>query len=90
MKRISHCFLSLFLTFCLSACTSLNALDSAKQSSDQLDLIVTGDYVISMDEAGTVYENGAIAIDEGLILAIGPAEEILAAHSAAETLGGEP
>jgi 5-methylthioadenosine/S-adenosylhomocysteine deaminase len=89
MKRISHCFLSLFLTFCLSACTSLNALDSAKQSSDQLDLIVTGDYVISMDEAGTVYENGAIAIDEGLILAMGPADEILAAHSAAETLDGE-
>jgi 5-methylthioadenosine/S-adenosylhomocysteine deaminase len=89
MKRITRCYVSIYLSIGLSACTSLDALESASRNNAQIDLIVKGDYVVSMDAAGTVYENGAIAIDEGLILAIGPAEEILAGHSATETLDGQ-
>jgi len=42
-----------------------------------------------MDDAGTVHVNGAVAIDENLILAIGSAEDILAEYSAAEVLDGK-
>jgi len=62
---------------------------SDQANADQIDLIVQGEYVVSMDEAGTVYENGAVAIDENLIVAIGPAGQILADYSAVETLGGQ-
>ena len=55
---------------------------------DRIDLIVKGDYVVTMDESGTVYEQGAVAVDEGLILAIGPAAEIEAGYQAIEVLDG--
>ncbi|MGB5331002.1 MAG: amidohydrolase [Woeseiaceae bacterium] len=92
MLRIRYGFLIGFLVFCLTSCGSTPASDEAPTVSDQdgrIDLIVNGDYVVAMDEAGSVYENGAIAIDDGLILAIGPAADILAEYSAVKTLDGE-
>lgn len=89
MKKISICFCYVFIAFSLAACSPPETPDSASQNDDQIDLIVRGDYVVSMDEAGTVFENGAVAIEEGLILAIGPAEDILAEYSAVQTLDGK-
>ena len=89
MKRINYCFIYLFVALSLGACSSVPAPDSAAGSGDPIDLIVSGDYVVSMDEAGSVYENGAVAIDDGLILAIGPAQEILSKYRAAKILDGE-
>ncbi|MGI9237021.1 MAG: amidohydrolase family protein [Woeseiaceae bacterium] len=76
----------------LSACAEDAApppQSAVNNSEDLIDLIMLGDYVVSMDGAGTVYENGAVAIDENLIVAIGPAERILAEYSAVETLDGD-
>jgi 5-methylthioadenosine/S-adenosylhomocysteine deaminase len=42
-----------------------------------------------MDDSGSVYEDGAVAIDDGLIVAMGPAKEIAAEYSSTETLAGE-
>ncbi len=42
-----------------------------------------------MDADNTVYQNAAVAIDDGIILAIGNAAEITATYSANETLTGE-
>ena len=89
MKRISHCFIYILMALSLSACGHLQASNSATGSGQRIDLVVSGDYVVSMDEAGTVYENGAVAIDDGLILAIGRAEEILGKYRAAKILDGE-
>ncbi|MCP5091077.1 MAG: amidohydrolase, partial [Gammaproteobacteria bacterium] len=89
MKRIICCFISVFLTIGLAACSPSQSPDASTQTGDQIDLIVRGDYVVSMDDAGTVYTKGAVAIDQSLILAIGPAEKILSEYSAAETLDGE-
>ena len=71
----------------MSACT-------ADQSSDQIaddliDLIVEGQTIVTMDANDTVIENGAVAIDDGVILAVGLATDILAEFTAVETLSGE-
>ncbi|MCP4300723.1 MAG: amidohydrolase [Gammaproteobacteria bacterium] len=89
MKRISNCFSFVFVSLSLFACNSGQDTDAVVAAADQIDLIIRGDYVISMDESASVYEHAAIAVDAGLILAIGPADEIMAEYSAVETLAGE-
>ena len=80
MTRITSGFPVLF---CLLSC-SADAPDDAA-----IDLIVKGDYVVSMDDASNVLKDGAIAIDDGIILAVGPATEISSRFAAHETLPGE-
>jgi len=79
------------LLFALGACNQ--GEPQTAQSQDDafvlVDLIVEGAYVISMDEAGSVYEDAAVAIDSGVIVAIGPAAEIRNTYHATETISGE-
>ncbi|MBT8080011.1 MAG: amidohydrolase [Gammaproteobacteria bacterium] len=49
---------------------------------DGIDLIVEGAYVVTMDDDGTIYENGAIAIDAGIIVAVGTSFSINAEYDA--------
>ena len=77
------------LAFALTACSPANEPGVAEPDHPGIDLIIEGSYIVTMDVDGTVYENGAVAIDEGLILAIGPAADILAGYSAAQTLNGD-
>ncbi len=72
----------------VAACTEPPAPTTASQENS-IDLIILGDHIVTMDAAGTVYENAAVAIDDGLILAVGSADEITATYSAAETLAGK-
>ena len=53
-----------------------------------IDLIVEGDYLVTMDEGMNVIRNGAVAVDDGVIVAIGPAGEINGEYSATERLDG--
>jgi len=72
------------LLLALVACSQ----SSTEAPADQIDLIILGDYVVSMDASASVYQDGAVAVDDGLILAVGPAAEITAEYTAAETLAG--
>jgi 5-methylthioadenosine/S-adenosylhomocysteine deaminase len=89
MKRISICFSFVFVSLSLFGCNPQSGAESSRENSDRIDLIVLGDYVISMDESATVIKNGAVAIDDGLILALGSAAEISVQYSATETLAGD-
>lgn len=54
-----------------------------------VDTIVYGRYVVTMDEAQNVIEHGAVAIDEGAIVAVGKADEITASYFAEEVIAGD-
>ncbi|HEX2140086.1 MAG TPA: amidohydrolase family protein [Woeseiaceae bacterium] len=55
---------------------------------EPVDLVVEGRYVLTMDEQMTLIPNGAVAIDGGVIVALGPADDIDARFAAAERLEG--
>lgn len=57
-------------------------------SGQQIDLITYGRWVVTMDAAGTIIENGAVAVNDGKIIAVGSANEIDAQYSAAKTISG--
>jgi 5-methylthioadenosine/S-adenosylhomocysteine deaminase len=90
MTTIRYCFIGFFLCISLIACTPGEEPGEAPVAADddRIDLIVKGDHIVSMDAAGTVIEDGAIAVDEGVILAIGKAADIEAEYSAINTLKG--
>jgi len=56
---------------------------------DRVDLIIEGRYVVTMDDAGTVVQDGAVAVDDGVIIAIGPAAEINGRFAANGHLDGD-
>ena len=87
-------------TFCLTACLAMVAgcgpvdapdeiTSQGANTSGSIDLIVNGDYVVTMDDTLGVIEGGAIAIDQGLIIDVGSAADIAASYTARETLHGD-
>lgn len=84
--------LTVALLLLLAACSQDNAVPETspiRASDDDIDLIVYGSSVVTMDAAETVYTDGAVAIDEGLIIAVGSAGDIDARYTASETLAGD-
>ena len=54
--------------------------------SEPIDLLVHGGDVLTVDEAGTVVPGGAVAVRDGEIVAVGPAEELTTRFTADESL----
>ncbi|MEO1201132.1 MAG: amidohydrolase family protein [Pseudomonadota bacterium] len=91
MVSIRLCLIGFFAAF-LYACDRPADAPAAAVSAaddDRIDLIVRGDYVVTMDANRTLIRDGAVAIDTGVIVAVGPASEVVAAHPAREVLGGD-
>jgi len=65
------------------------AEDASQMDKLDADLIVSGAYIVTMDEAKSVIENGAIAVKDGMIVAIGAEAQILGKYTAAETISGQ-
>ena len=53
------------------------------------DLIVSGAYIVTMNGAKDVLKDGALAVKDGVIIAIGDKADILAAYQASEIISGE-
>ncbi|MGI9199559.1 MAG: amidohydrolase family protein [Woeseiaceae bacterium] len=62
---------------------------STNLGGDAVDLIVEGQSIVTMNSTHTVIEDGAIAISDGVIVAVGAREEIAAMYTATTTLGGD-
>lgn len=65
--------------------------DTAPAENDgrePVDIIVAGDTVVTMDADNRVIENGAVAVSDGVILAVGEAVAIDAAYRGRERIGG--
>ncbi len=76
----------------LVACSESTVDGAASKSSDpreKIDLIIEGDYVVSMDSDGSVYKDAAVAVHEGVIIAIGDATEISGKYNADQVLQGD-
>lgn len=91
MIRINHCFLISFLGFCLAACDPDESPENGQATvdTDIIDLIIAGDHVVTMNANRDIIENGAVAVDNGVIVAIGTAEDIQSNYTAHETLDGD-
>ncbi|BAC74363.1 N-ethylammeline chlorohydrolase [Streptomyces avermitilis] len=57
--------------------------------SETVDLLVHGGDVLTVDEAGTLVRDGAVAVRAGEILAVGPAQELRTRYAAAEDIDAE-
>ncbi len=68
----------------ISAC----APEPTNNEGAAVDLIAHGRWVVTMDGPGTILENGAVAVKDGQIIAVGPAAIIDEAYSAAKTIPG--
>ncbi len=83
----------LVLTACTPAEPPSPAIESAAppatDSRNAVDLIIEGDYIVTMDDDGNVIADGALAIEGGLIIAMGPADDINAQYAADGHLPGD-
>ena len=81
MKRAS-----VLAVIVLVALIALFWRSSTPSGKTRVSLVIAGGQVVTMDEAGTVVTNGALAIDGSTIVAIGPASEIDAQYIARERI----
>ena len=89
MNSLTRCFTTIFLCLTITACTPPAPPAQGGAAGFDGDFVVRGDYVVTMDEAGTVIVDGAVAIVDGAIAAVGPAADVLAAHPGLHVLDGE-
>ena len=71
-----------------TAAIEMGTVNSAETDVAAIDLIIEGDYLVTMDDDGNVIPDGAVAIDAGLIIAMGAADEINARYTAQGHLSG--
>lgn len=81
----------LWLVCCVAALGCQPAIDSERTLESGLaehasSFLITGGTVVAMDTAGTVIQDGAIAIEDGRIAAIGTRAELEASHSGVDRI----
>ncbi|MBD2360094.1 amidohydrolase [Anabaena minutissima FACHB-250] len=59
------------------------------QDRQQVELIVGGDFVVTMNDAQPVIKNGAVALKDGKIVAVDTLDKIQASYKASKRLPGE-
>lgn len=77
------CSLALWLAISVLPVGAQTNKHSPATARERVDLIVTGRYVVTMDAAERIVENGAVAVRGGTIVAVGPRAELEAKYIAA-------
>ncbi len=78
-RRLSRLMWPAIMVACLSACAAQRSVD----------LIVAGDYVVTMERNADVVKEGAVAVDDGIIVAVGRYEELAARYRARQLIDGD-
>ncbi len=81
--------LSLLICAAVMACTPVEPPAESVIERPTVDLIVEGQYVVTMDENQAVVKDGAVAIKDGLIIAVASAGDINKQYAAAEHIKGD-
>jgi hypothetical protein len=68
---------------------SMTALTSPCANAEDIDLVVSADYVVTMDDKNTMIEKGAVAVDNGIIIAVDEQASIDGKYSPAKRITGE-
>ena len=93
MNRLIQTNSGLLLLLCFLALAGCSADSESEQvdagSDDAIDLIITGDSIVTMDADRTIITNGAVAVDDGIIIAIGTRADIEAEFTSRQTLAGD-
>lgn len=55
---------------------------------DDVDYIVAAEYLVTMNENGDIIEHGAVAVDDGKIVAMGPAKEVYKDYQTKHLISG--
>ncbi len=84
MKLIEKLFVVLLIFVLLISC--LGNTSMAQNTKEQVDLIVSGGTIVTMDSQKRVIDNGAIAIKDGQIIAVGERKEINKKYLAMKTI----
>jgi 5-methylthioadenosine/S-adenosylhomocysteine deaminase len=61
----------------------------AVRPAAEVDLLVAGDYVVTMEGNADVVKDGAVAVDDGMIVAVGRYDDLAARYHAREVVGGD-
>ncbi|GAA6623012.1 amidohydrolase [Scytonema sp. NUACC26] len=80
---------TLFVVFSSQIVIAWSNSNPDSQKMRSVDLIVGGDFVVTMNDAQPVIKNGAVAIEDGKIIAVDKRDKILTSYKADRTLPGE-
>ncbi|MCC5637110.1 amidohydrolase [Nostoc sp. CHAB 5844] len=80
---------TVFIAFAGQVAIAQNNYRWGNQRRQPVELIVGGDFVVTMNDAQPVIKNGAVAIKDGKIVAVDTQDKILASYRAAKRLPGE-
>src|SRR5919204_3122445 len=80
-RCIGHCLL--WATYDTAVRPPPKAIELSPMSGG---LVIHGATIVTGDEAGTLYPDGALVVENGWIGAVGPAAEVLATHASLERL----